>query len=50
MKVEKYCWSCDTEFKVTAKTTDRVTHCPFCGSEFEPEADTNLVDDEEELE
>lgn len=43
-KKRYFCYCCENEFSIIAKTSDPIEYCPFCGGDME-EADT---DEEEE--
>lgn len=46
MKKNKFCFSCDTEFTVSAKGQDQVLYCPFCAESLDE--DEEMFEDEDE--
>jgi len=46
-KIEIICPSCETHYVIVTKESEKVNHCPFCGT---PYSDEELNDDVENTE
>lgn len=48
MKKKKYCYTCDTEFTITAKGQDQVQYCPFCAESLDQDEEDMFQEEDDD--